>query len=59
MDTRGYRYLLTVIDYFIKWFEIIPLKTKSSKEVDMALFKLMTRCGSPGIKISDRGMYVN
>ena len=41
-EIEGYRYILTVIDYFTKWFELAPLKTKSGEELGMGLFKLMT-----------------
>jgi hypothetical protein len=36
-DNKGYKYLLTVIDVFSKYGRIIPLKTKTGKEVAEAL----------------------
>ena len=54
-EIDGYRYVLTVIDYFTKWVEIIPLKTKSGEEVGRALFKTFTRYGCPKVIISDQG----
>ena len=41
MDIEGCKYMLIVINYFTKWFDLSPLKTKSGEEVGMALFKLM------------------
>ena len=39
MEIEGYRYILTVIDHFTKWFELVPLKTICYEEIGMALFK--------------------
>ena len=41
-SNSGYKYLLTVIDVFSKNWWIIPLKTKTGKEVAMAFQKLFT-----------------
>ena len=35
-SNSGYKYLLTVIDVFSKYGWIVPLKTKTGKEVAMA-----------------------
>ena len=43
----GDRNILMVIDYFTKWPDIIPLKTKTAKEVAYPLYKLMCRYGCP------------
>ena len=39
-SNKGYRYLLTVIDVFSKYGWIVPLKTKTGKEVTQAFRKL-------------------
>ena len=52
---EGYRYILTVIDYFSKYMELIPLRRKTGLEVGENLFKLICRYGCPEIIISDQG----
>ena len=52
---HGHRHVLTVIDYFTKWVEIIPMKTKAAPEVAYHLYKLCTRFGCPRRIISDQG----
>ena len=39
-SNKGYKYLLTVIDVFSKYGWIVPLKTKTGKEVALAFRKL-------------------
>ena len=39
-SNKGYKYLLTVIDVFSKYGWIVPLKTKTGKEVAQACRKL-------------------
>ena len=39
-SNKGYKYLLTVIDVFSKYSWIVPLKTKTGKEVAQAFRKL-------------------
>ena len=41
-SNSGYKYFLTVIDIFSKYGWIVPLKTKSGKEIAMAFHKLFT-----------------
>ena len=59
VDMKGYKYNLTITDYFTKWFKLTTIRTKSGEEVGMALFKLMTQYGYPDIIISDQGTYVS
>ena len=40
-SNKGYKYLLTVIDVFSKYGWIVPLKTKTGKEVAQAFRKLI------------------
>ena len=55
----GYKYVLTVMDYFTKWIELIPLRNKEAATVGMELFKIFSRFGCPEIIISDRGTEFN
>jgi transposase InsO family protein len=32
-SSKGYQYILAIIDYFTKWVEAIPMKTVTSKDV--------------------------
>ena len=41
-SNSGYKYLLTVIDVFSKYGRIVPLKTKTGKEVAMEFQQLFT-----------------
>lgn len=52
---EGYRYILSVVDYFTKWPEFVPLKSKSALEVARAIFGLQCRHGVAEIHISDNG----
>ena len=52
---EGYRYILTVINYFMKSMELILLRRKMGQEVGENLFKLICRYGCPKIIISDQG----
>ena len=52
---EGYRYILTVIDYFMKYMELIPLRRKTGQDIRENLFKLICRYGCPEIIISEQG----
>ena len=55
-SNSGYKYLLTVIDVFSKQVWIIPLETKTGKEVAMAFQKLFTTTNaSPSRLWTDKG----
>ena len=53
-SNKGYKYLLTVIDVFSKYGWIVPLKTKTGKEVAQAFRKLFL-VGSPSRLGTDTG----
>ena len=55
MSTKGYRYVLTVIDYFSSYLEAFPLKRKLASEVAEKLFELFCRQGVPVELVSDNG----
>ena len=45
-SNKGYKYLLAVVDVFSKYGWIVPLKTKTGKEVALALRKLFLALSS-------------
>lgn len=51
----GYHYILTATDYFSKWVEAYPLRTKSAVEVAENLCKIIYRHGCPARILSDQG----
>ena len=51
---KGYKYLLTVIDVFSKYGWIVPLETKTEKEVAQAFRKLFHN-GHPSRLWTDKG----
>ena len=53
-SNKGYKYLLTVIDVFSKYDWIVPLKTKTGKEVAHAFRKLFHN-GHPSRLWTDKG----
>jgi transposase InsO family protein len=55
VSRNGYRYVLTVIDYFSSYLEAFPLKRKLAQEVAEKLFELFCRQGVPLELVSDNG----
>jgi Integrase core domain len=56
MSSEGYNHLLIIVDYFSKWIELIPLRTKTSVEVAYALdLAILSRFGLPVEFRSDNG----
>ena len=53
-SNKGYKYLFTVIDVFSKYGWIVPLKTKTGKEVAQAFRKLFHN-GQPSRFWTDKG----
>ncbi|RXN17442.1 gypsy retrotransposon integrase 1 [Labeo rohita] len=51
----GYQYICVIIDYFTKWCEAFPLKTKSAEEVTGCIIKLFYRFGAPKRLLTDQG----
>ena len=54
-SNKGYKYLLTIIDVFSKYGWIVPLKTKTGKEVAQAFRKLFLN-GHPSRLWTDKGI---
>ena len=52
----GHKYILTMVDYYTKWPEAIPLKNKDGLTVARAIYEnIYTRYGPPSRLISDNG----
>uniref|UniRef100_A0A7N8Y8R1 Gypsy retrotransposon integrase-like protein 1 n=1 Tax=Mastacembelus armatus TaxID=205130 RepID=A0A7N8Y8R1_9TELE len=52
---EGFQYILTATDYFSKWVEAFPLKTKSATEVGRHICSIIYRHGCPKRIITDQG----
>ena len=52
---KGYIGVLTVVDYFTKWVEVVPIRSKSAIEIGFHLWQMFLRHGTPKIVISDQG----
>ena len=53
---EGFRYVVTAVDYFTKWVEARPLKSKTAEEVTSFLFNdIVYRHGCVDIQINDQG----
>ena len=52
---RGYRYVLTLVDYATRYAEAKPLKTVKTEEVVEALWEIWTRLGIPKEMLTNRG----
>jgi len=54
------RYLLTIIDSFTRWVEVVPLSTITAESVCQAfLMQWVSRFGPPLVLITDRGSQFN
>ena len=55
LSTNGYRYVLTVIDFFSNYVEVFPLQRKEVDEVSDKIYELFCRHGVPLEVVSDNG----
>ena len=53
--SKGFKYIVTAIDYYTKGPEAAPLKDKSATDVANFISKIICRHGCFEIKISDQG----
>lgn len=53
--TKGYKYILVVIDHFTKWPEAYPVKDTTARTVAKCLMMLVTRFGCPVNIVTDNG----
>ena len=54
ISSAGNAYVLVCIEHFTKWVELIPLPSKSSKDVARALLEgVLSRYGAPGEILTD------
>ena len=54
-STRGYRFVLVLVDYATRYPEAVPLCTISAKSVAQALFQVISRVGIPKEILTDQG----
>ncbi|KAI8479747.1 hypothetical protein Bbelb_425500 [Branchiostoma belcheri] len=52
---RGNRYIFSATDYFTKWVEAFPIRTKSAEEVAACIMKMYARHGAAKTIITDQG----
>ena len=55
VESQGYKYILTICDFFTKWPEVILICDKKATTIAKELYVLFTRYGCPDVIISDRG----
>uniref|UniRef100_A0A673L7L2 Gypsy retrotransposon integrase-like protein 1 n=1 Tax=Sinocyclocheilus rhinocerous TaxID=307959 RepID=A0A673L7L2_9TELE len=51
----GYQYICVMVDYFTKWCEAFPLKSKRAEEVTECIIKLFYKFGAPKRLLTDQG----
>jgi hypothetical protein len=55
VSERGFRYILTIVDYATRYPEAVPLKQISTEDVAEALVSVYSRVGFPEEVLSDKG----
>lgn len=51
----GYQYICVMVDYFTKWYEAFPLKSKKAEEVTKCIVQLFYKFGAPRRILTDQG----
>ena len=55
-SSKGHKFILVATDYFIKWVEVVPLKTVTSKNmVDFVKEHIVYHFGIPQTITTDQG----
>lgn len=52
---EGFKYVITMTDYFSKYVEAIPIQDKSAIAVARGIFKIYCRQGAPVHVVCDQG----
>ena len=58
VSSKGYRYILTIVDHLTKYLAAYPLRTKSTEEVTKRFVQYVTTYGAIENLVSDRGTEV-
>ena len=51
----GNQYICVMVDYFTKWAEAFPLKTKTAEEVTNCIIDFFYKFGAPQRLLTDQG----
>ena len=54
LTPQGYRYCITLTDYFSEWAEAVPIPTKEATHVVEFLHRMILRHGCPQEIVSDQ-----
>lgn len=54
-SANGYKYVITVTDYFSKWVEAVAVKDKTADTIAEFLIKIILQNGAPCVVVSDNG----
>lgn len=54
-STSGNNYILTLVDFFPKWPEAVPIRSKNAEDVAVALCQIFLNMGFPSVISSDQG----
>ena len=57
-ECSGYRYIVTVVDYFTKWVKAEAIQAKSGIEVAVFLYHLQCRYRVIEIALTDKDVYI-
>ena len=59
-SNNGHTFICVMVDYFTKWLEVYPLKSKRAEEAADCIMDLFYKCGAPKRILTDRGrQFVN
>ena len=55
LTSKGHQYICVLVDYFTKWPQAYPLRTKSAPEVTQCLIKFVHQFEAPQRILTDQG----